>query len=269
MRYLFQLGRLGAGHVPVIFTIVFVLMLGITYCFAVYRGDVDPLLPYISATGSNRPESCVFSMFLNVCSMLTALIITLRYDLIAELNRNSNVKLKYLNKFAYIVGLVGSFGMFLVANFQETAVVQIHLTGALLSFGFGGIYMILHAVISHMMVPLFASRRAAYIRSVYAGIGFVAFFTALVFGILASNKFHSYHPDAPTPRPWSRKTSAEGYELHCISAVAEWCLAIINTLYLLSYSRDFETIQVKLSVNPLVGHLDQSPDWNSESNFES
>lgn len=46
-----------------------------------------------------------------------------------------------------------------------------------MSFGFGCIYMILQAIISHLMVPLFASRRVAYIRSVYAGLSVVAFFT--------------------------------------------------------------------------------------------
>jgi hypothetical protein len=81
--------------------------------------------------------------------------------------------------------------MFLVANFQETAVIQVHLTGAFLyvfnelsfiyieysrSFGFGCIYMIIQAYISHIMVPLFASRRVAYIRSVYAGLGVILFF---------------------------------------------------------------------------------------------
>lgn len=100
-----------------------------------------------------------------------------RYDLIAELNRNSNDLLTLMNKLSYYFGLIGAFGMFLVANFQESAVIQIHLGGAFLSFGFGCAYMVCQSWISHLMVPLFASRRVAHIRSVLAGVGVIAFFT--------------------------------------------------------------------------------------------
>ncbi|KAI6177376.1 hypothetical protein M3Y97_00900300 [Aphelenchoides bicaudatus] len=239
--------------------------------------------PYISNNGDGRPESCIFSSFLNICAMFSALIVHLRYDLIAELNRNSNDMLTIINKLSWYFGMIGAFGMFLVANFQESAVIQVHLTGAFLSFGFGCVYMLCHAGLSHLMVPLFASRRVAHIRTVLSVVGIFAFFTcefskttlftaktcfsAFTCGILASNEFHKYHPDLPTPRPWTRKNPHEGFKLHCVSAGAEWTLAVINVLFFLSYSRDFEKIQVKLTVNPLVGHLDMSPQWSSESNL--
>lgn len=46
---------------------------------AVWQGDVDPVFPYISSSGDHRPESCFFSMMLNLCSFLIMLIIYLRY----------------------------------------------------------------------------------------------------------------------------------------------------------------------------------------------
>lgn len=49
--------------------------------------------------------------------------------------------------------------------------------------------------------------------------------------------------------------------------MAEWALALLNMAYILSFSRDFEKIRVDLRVNPLVGHLDQSPIWRSESDL--
>ncbi|KAI6233919.1 DNA damage-regulated autophagy modulator protein 1 [Aphelenchoides fujianensis] len=268
MRYLFAAGRLGAGHLPVIFTIIFTLMLGCTYCFSVWRGDVDPVFPYISASGDNRPESCLFSMFLNICAMLSIVIINLRYNLIAELVRDSNDLLKRLNNYGLYLGTFAATGMFIVANFQETAVIQIHLFGAFVCFGGGCLYMLIQSWISHLMCPLFAGRRVAYIRSVIAAISVLAFFTALIFGILAANRFHKFHPDQPTPRPWNHLKHKEGYELHCISALAEWTLALLHTGFLLSYSRDFETIRCTMSVQPLARHLDDSPDWGSQSDLQ-
>ncbi|KAI6216031.1 hypothetical protein M3Y94_00455600 [Aphelenchoides besseyi] len=268
MRYLFSVGRLGAGHLPVIFTIIFTFMLGTTYCFAVWRGDVDPVFPYISASGDHRPESCMFSMFLNICAFLSVLIINLRYHLISELNRDSNQLLKRLNTYGLYLGTIAAFGMFVVANFQETAVIRIHLFGAFVCFGGGCLYMIGQTWISHLMYPLFAGRRIAYIRSAISAVSILAFFTALIFGILAANRFHKSHPDEPTPRPWNHRKHQEGYELHCISAIAEWTLAIMHTLFLLSFSRDFEKIRCEFNVLPLVNHLDSSPIWGSETDLQ-
>ncbi|CAK5083163.1 unnamed protein product [Meloidogyne enterolobii] len=127
------MGRIGAGHLPVLFSINFVAMLVITYSFSVWRGDVDPVFPYISASGDSRPESCIFSMFLNVCAFFIELIVILRYHLVAELlSQNSDQEyqpISLANILSLFAGLLGGVGMFIVANFQETAVIQIHLTG--------------------------------------------------------------------------------------------------------------------------------------------
>lgn len=258
------MGRLGAGHLPVVFAIVFTLMLGCTYTFSVWRGDVDPVFPYISASGDSRPESCVFSMMLNLCSFISILVVYLRYSLVVELNRSSDLLLKTANRVFLYAGIGGGTGMFLVANFQETVLIQVHLFGAFLCFGSGCIYMLGQSWISYRMHPLFAGKRIAHIRAVLAVISTICFFIAFGFGMLAASTFHRYYPDLPTPRPWTHKlVPMPGYNLHCISAVAEWSLAILHMGFLLSFSREFEKIRVQLGVQPLVSHLDQSPLWNS------
>lgn len=83
--------------------------------------------------------------------------------------------LKVVNKIALYVGLLGAFGMFVVANFQETAVITIHLIAAFFCFGGSVIYMLCHAWISHRMVPVFASRRVAHWRTFFATAGTIAF----------------------------------------------------------------------------------------------
>uniref|UniRef100_A0A915DPA4 CWH43-like N-terminal domain-containing protein n=1 Tax=Ditylenchus dipsaci TaxID=166011 RepID=A0A915DPA4_9BILA len=180
-------------------------MLGFTYSFSVWRGDVDPVFPYISAAGDNRPEACMFSMFLNICSFLSMLIVYLRYSLVAELNRSSDLLLKSFNRLNLYAGLLGASGMFLVANFQETAVIQVHLFGAFLCFGSGCVYMLGQAWISYRMYPLFSGIRIAKIRGVMAIASVCLFFMAFGFGWAAANTFHSVFPDLPTPRPWTHK----------------------------------------------------------------
>uniref|UniRef100_A0A914DAB2 DNA damage-regulated autophagy modulator protein 2 n=1 Tax=Acrobeloides nanus TaxID=290746 RepID=A0A914DAB2_9BILA len=159
--------------------------------------------------------------------------------------------------------------MFIVANFQETAVIVIHLIGAISCFGVGTLYMIAQSWITYRMCPLFCSKRIGYIRISLAIGSIVCFLIALGFGIAAANTFHKYHPDLPTPRPWSRKDHQEGYVLHCISSVAEWLMAALHVGFLLSYSRDFEKIRVEMGVQPLVAHLDQSPIWRSLSDLST
>lgn len=84
--------------------------------------------------------------------------------MIVELNRSTDLSLKFVNRWIFYIGIAGAFGMFFVANFQETAVIQIHLFGAILSFGSGCLYMLGQTWISYRMHPLFAGRGIAHIR---------------------------------------------------------------------------------------------------------
>ncbi|VDD93045.1 unnamed protein product [Enterobius vermicularis] len=267
LQYMLQLGILRAGHVPIVFAIVFTINLGVTYIVSVWRGDVDPVFPYISASADNRPESCVFGMLLNLCSGLSVLIIYMRYSLIVELNRGSDLLLQNANILGLIAGVLGAVGMFGVANFQETSVVMIHLVFAFICFGSGCVYMLLQSFITLHMYPLYSNRRIGYIRSSIALISVLLFITSVTFGVLASAEFHKVYPDLPTPRPWSRRIYEPGYNLHCFSAIAEWLLSISNTVFFVSFSRDFEKIVVEFRVSPLVNHLDQSPLWQSTNDL--
>ncbi|KAL3095332.1 hypothetical protein niasHS_007431 [Heterodera schachtii] len=256
--------KLGAGHLPILFAVCFATMLGCTYVFSVWRGDVDPVFPYISASGDLRPESCIFSMLLNICSFFSMLLIILRYSLVVELNRSSDLRLRAVNRLAFYVGMLAGLGMFIVANVQETAVFQIHLFGALLCFGSGCVYMLLQSWCTLRMSPLYNDPQIAYIRFVIAIAASLCFVTAFSFGLMASITFHHYYPDLPTPRPWNRKHGVlPGYNLHCVSAVAEWTLALLKMTFLLSFQRDFEKIRVQMLVQPLVSNLDNSPIWHS------
>ena len=248
---------MGAGHFPVLLMITMTLTLGLTYTLAVWREDVDPIFPYISATGTNRPESCVFGLLLTVAAFLTLVIIYLRYRLVKELNRGADALTGWLNLAGAALGLISTIGLCIVANFQETAVLSVHLVGAFLCFGFGTLYSILHAIVTHRMHPLYNGRRIAHIRTFLAATCLLAFFIGLSCGVIGNKKYRAATGAAP-PAIWSRR-GEPGWSWHVASAVAEWILAGAFGLFLLSFSRDFEKLRLGVSVEPLVQHLDETP----------
>ncbi|VDM74653.1 unnamed protein product, partial [Strongylus vulgaris] len=240
-----------------------------TYILAVLRNDVEPIFPYLSAAGDHRPESCVFGLLLNLSSFISLAIIYLRYSLIAVIVRDSDPDwiIDGVNIASFVIGMIGGSSMFIIANFQETAVIGLHLLAACVCFGSGCIYMILQSWITVRMYPLFTNQRIGIIRSCIAAVSVVAFFVALGFGIYAAHVFHQYYPDLPTPRPWNRKLWQPGYNYHVISAAAEWVMAITHVSFILSYARDFEKLRVSLYVESLVTHLDHSPILRSINNL--
>jgi len=225
----------------------------------VSRDDVDPFFPYISSDGAKTPESCFFGLFMNLSAIISLIIVFLRHRLVAELNRGADKILKNLNFMSVLVSVVAFVGMLGVANFQETAILVVHMTSAFMCFGCACAYFVMQAAVTFRMYPLYNGRRICYIRAFIAFASVASFATSVLFGTLASVEFHRQCPGKATPRPWSRKTYEPGYDLHVISAIAEWVLVACNAAFLLSYSRDFEKIRVDVGVQPLVTHLDESP----------
>lgn len=59
------------------------------------------------------------------------------------------------NKIALWIGYLSCFGLSLVANFQETNVIIVHLTGAFLCFGLGTVYIWLQVSMYIMLACVF------------------------------------------------------------------------------------------------------------------
>jgi len=254
--------RLGAGHFPVVLVFMMVVTLTSTYILAVYRGDVDAYFPYISDAGSKRPESCVFGLLLNMAAFLGIIIMYIRYRLVKELNRASDVALDRLNLAAFLVGCASSSGMAIVANFQISAVFIFHLIGAFVCFGAGLIYSILHTAATYRMYPLYNGITICRVRLLITLVALAAFFMTVITGSLAFSLHHrnitlsSYEAMSDL---FSIDKNEPGYWLHISSAVGEWVLAAALLVFLMTYSKDFEKLRVTVAVEPLVAHLDESP----------
>ncbi|KAJ1359312.1 hypothetical protein KIN20_018005 [Parelaphostrongylus tenuis] len=254
-----QCGILGAAHLPIVLGILFTINLVTTYIMAVLRSDVEAIFPYVSATADHRPESCFFSLLLNICAILLMVVMYLRYSLIAVLIRDSDKIMDMGNLTSFCVGMVGGFAMLIVANFQETAIIGVHLLAACICFGSGCVYTILQSWITLRMHPLYTNRRIGVIRAIIAAIATASFIIAISCGTYAAHEFHRYYPNLPTPRPWNRKVWQPGYNFHVMSALAEWIMAVAHVSFILTYARDFEKIRVSLYIESLVSHLDHSP----------
>uniref|UniRef100_A0A672K8Y4 DNA-damage regulated autophagy modulator 2b n=1 Tax=Sinocyclocheilus grahami TaxID=75366 RepID=A0A672K8Y4_SINGR len=88
------------------------------YITAVILRHVDPLLPYISDTGTVAPERCVFGLMLNVSAFLGVATMYVRYKQLRALGDVNDTRLNCLNLMGFVLGCGSSFGMCVVANFQ-------------------------------------------------------------------------------------------------------------------------------------------------------
>lgn len=70
----------------------------------------------------------------------------LRYRQVEEWSKmySMNKEINKLNERAVRLALIAVLGVSIVANFQETNILSIHMLGAFLAFGFGQWYMILN-----------------------------------------------------------------------------------------------------------------------------
>uniref|UniRef100_A0A2I3GPG8 DNA damage regulated autophagy modulator 1 n=1 Tax=Nomascus leucogenys TaxID=61853 RepID=A0A2I3GPG8_NOMLE len=91
----------------------------ISYVVAVLSRHVNPFLPYISDTGATPPESGIFGFMITFSAFLGAATIYTRYKIIEKQNQTCYFSTPVFNLVSLVLGLVGCFGMGIVASFQS------------------------------------------------------------------------------------------------------------------------------------------------------
>merc|ERR1711874_540421 len=126
-----------------------------TYGISAYLGHSDLVWPYISDTGTNPPESCIFGQLLNIGAVLLCFIFYTRYKQVAEFYKihPDKQKLKKLNTTSVWLGFLGALGVSVVGNFQETQVALVHFIGASMAFGLGTIYLWVQVYFTFVLPP--------------------------------------------------------------------------------------------------------------------
>ncbi|XP_013384682.1 DNA damage-regulated autophagy modulator protein 1 [Lingula anatina] len=247
----------GLGFLPISLGVLATATFVSTYIISVVRNDVEVFFPYISDTGTNAPESCIFGQFLNLSAFLSLATMYVRYKLVKGFISDEYRGIDILNKVAAGFGILTSLGLSMVANFQETKVEVVHFLGAGLVFGGGVVYSLLHCAISYKMYPQF---NGVYICRWRLALSLFSLISMVVTFIAASISRVEWNamPDHPDSRVHWKPTDW-GYAPHVVSTIAEWCMSIAFLLYFFTYIRDFQKVDLGIVVHLQVSHLDEEP----------
>ncbi|XP_019962746.1 DNA damage-regulated autophagy modulator protein 2b [Paralichthys olivaceus] len=225
------------------------------YITAVVLRHVDPLVPYISDTGTMAPERCVFGIMLDVSAFLGMATVYVRYKQVEALTGEDKLTLHRFNRLALLLGWISSLGMCVVANFQKTTLFSMHLLGAVLTFGVGALYILVQMLLSLKMQPHVHSRSIYLIR---LGIG-VWTLSSIISMFVSSVILYSSLPGVDLPHKMHWTPGEKGYTAHLISTVSEWSLAFSFISFFLTYIRDFQKISLRAEVDLKSSHLYDSP----------
>lgn len=249
----------GMSYLPLLLVILSVFTFILTYIIAIAKKDVSPDFPYISDTGTKPPESCIFSQFLNICAALCLCTIYVRYKLVEVLGHTvEDSTLRILNRVGLALGIVTSFGLSLVANFQETNVEVVHLTGAMLVFGVGVVYTIIQTSLTYHMQPDF---NGIYICRVRLALTIVS---ALVMVMTVVSSVVSRMQKEPDTDKFHWKPDDPGFAAHIVSTAGEWITTLTFLFYFLTFVRDFMKLKIEVKPQIYVRHLDEEPTYPGE-----
>ncbi|KAJ9583728.1 hypothetical protein L9F63_021927 [Diploptera punctata] len=232
---------------PVVIFVTIPTTFLITYSVSVWDGHVNPELPYISDTGTFSPESCIFGQFLNIAAFVLSICVYLRYLEVKhypELSGSGLAISPKLNRATFILGQLSCLGLDLVANFQETNVPAMHMVGANLLFVIGTIHFLLQVYISRKM-PELVPKNLVVIRAVLVLICAVTTLITVPTTLLAIYEYKG--PKDDRIKKWTPEDG--GYDLHLVSAAAEWILTLAYCLLILTFAPEFYNLEL---VEPII-----------------
>ncbi|XP_033751848.1 DNA damage-regulated autophagy modulator protein 2-like isoform X2 [Pecten maximus] len=242
----------GLGYLPIALVLVSCGTFIGSYVIAVLKKDIAAYFPYISDTGTKPPESCIFGQFLNIAATIAFCTMYIRYKLVESLTGHEDGRLRRLNKAGLVLGILSSLGLSIVANFQETVVEPVHLTGASLVLGCGVLYEFLQTFLTYHMYPEFNGQFIARVRLVLSVISAVSMVTAFT-----SAGISRYQTDTKDKLHW--KPSEKGFDAHIVSTISEWITAVLFLFFFFTYVRDFQKVRVEVNAKLCVRHLDEQP----------
>ncbi|NXF73903.1 DRAM2 protein, partial [Sclerurus mexicanus] len=242
----------GLSILPVALVLCSATAFVVPYVTAVLLRHVDPLVPYISDTGTIPPERCLFGILLNVSALLGVATVFVHYKYVCVLNPE-NPGILRLNRLGLALGWSSCFGLCIIANFQKCVLYSVHVLGASVTFGTGALYMLAQTALSFQAQPRRARPRLALL--LWAGCSGGSSILVFVSSVLLGSGI--YGPGLVQKLHW--QPQERGYIPHMISTISEWSLAFSFLSFFLTYIQDFQTISLRAVVT-LQGHpLQHSP----------
>ncbi|XP_038053114.1 DNA damage-regulated autophagy modulator protein 1-like [Patiria miniata] len=245
------------GFLPIIFFLLLIITVGISYLIAVLKGDVPVLFPYISDTGAKPPESCFFAQFVNISALVFVALVYVRFKEVDTIEGLPPERVGRLNKASFFLGLAAAFGLSLVGNFQDLYVLVVHEIGAIMLFLFGTIYSLIHTRISYLLHPEYTRLYVCRLRFLFSLLMLVSMVTCLTCEVFANAQWLHHHHQNKTDTEQLWKPTDGGYTLHIVSTSFEWTLAGSFMLFCLTFIGDFS--KVSLGLNMFL-HVDPFPE---------
>ncbi|XP_056648465.1 DNA damage-regulated autophagy modulator protein 2-like [Diorhabda sublineata] len=230
--------KLGVKFMPLIITAIVLILVIITTFLAFYQNHISGGLPYISDTGTIAPESCIFGQFLNIIWILFSFSMYCKYLQVKDILLKHNMSYEEnLNRNTFILGLAASFGVSIVANFQETNCFIVHWIGAVMCFGLGSLYLCMQTRIYLQITPVIGQLLQTKIRILLSALSVLTF---LVFFICAMISYKNFAGDSYLH--W--KPEDGGYNWHVTSTTSEWLCAITMMFYIALFKEEFQHMNI-------------------------
>ena len=213
-----------------------------SYSISTARGVTDTALPFISDTGTIPPASCWFGLLLNATAYTLAFAAVVRFLQIREQLTHRKKAVCGVNISALVFAMIGSLGLSVVACFQETSVLSMHIVGANMAFSSAAIYACLQ---NYLTLTLIRQNFSKYkwifvLRVVLSIICVITLFTTVVPIRFAGYKLPPYD---------EKKRPYEEAEFYYLSTVSEWTLAVCFFVYILTFSYEFQFITLSIFVD--------------------
>ena len=202
------------------------------------HGHIEPILPIVSDLALLPPESSLFSLFLNLESIISLMFAIIRFESnealfekCKEISKESKQCIKTKNKLLLITGSVMFIGHMIVANFRCDEINLIHSIGAIFAFGLAFIDMFIQSRIDYGL----AQNSIAIVRTVLSIL--MVCFNLVTVGSMLLTLGNTGALDAHYRLKWN--SSQEGYYYHIISSISEWILMFILSVYYFTFYSHF------------------------------
>ncbi|XP_018602327.1 DNA damage-regulated autophagy modulator protein 2-like isoform X2 [Scleropages formosus] len=204
-----------------------------------------------SDSGTQPPERCLFGVMLIISCFLGTATTYVRYKQVKALTSWEDRSVRRLNTAGLWLGLGSSFGMCIVANFQKTIVISLHVLGAAMTFGLGTLYILVQAAVSHGMQPHVHGKDVFWVR---LGVALWSLASVIVM-FLSSVIVYVGVPDIDIAKKLHWLPQETGYAAHLVSTISEWSLAFSFVAFFLTYIRDFQKISLRAEAVLQSTHL--------------
>lgn len=216
-----------------------------SYTIAVSYNHTEVDFPYISHTAIEAPERCVFGQMVNMGAVMLCMNIILRYLFVKRflLCKQLKVTDKWykINIAGLVFGILSSFGLSMVANFQTEVQRVPHYFGAFLAFGLGTVYCWLQTSLSYKIHYSFGAKKENKRKWMLMTMQLLNSFVMAIFLVLfaTTKSIYKIQHAAGKGTKWGALRG-----IYLTSTISEWLLALSLLTFMLTYAPTFKNMQV-------------------------